>query len=132
MTKIIIGVVGALVFAIVVVGLILWLVPTDFLQKASYLATVSVSFFACGLLIVTTGLVVGVLGLVTIINKTLETKINPLLDQVQPLLSKANETVDTAKGTVAYVGEGVVSPLIQVSTAVAAVRGGVKALLRRS
>jgi predicted PurR-regulated permease PerM len=130
MFKIIAGIVGALVVAILIVAAILIWVPTDFLQKASFLATVTVSFFACGLLIVTTGLVVAVLALVSVVTTLIDKKVNPLIDRVYPLLDKVNETADTAKGTVTYVGEGVVSPLIKVSSILAAVRGGISALLR--
>jgi hypothetical protein len=130
MGKIIAAIVGALVVAIIICALILWLVPADFLRKAADLATVTVSFFACGLLIVTTGLVVGILALVGIINNLVDNKVGPLMDKVTPMLDKANEAVDTARGTVTYVGEGVVSPLVKVSSILAAVRGGISALLR--
>ncbi len=130
MFKIIAGIVAALVVAIgVVTALMIW--TTDqWMQKAANLATVTVSFFACGLFIATIGLVVAVLALVSVITTLIDKKVNPLLDRVTPLLDKVNETADTAKGTVTYVGEGVVSPLIKVSAILAAVRGGISALLR--
>jgi len=130
MFKIIAGIVFALVAAIAITASIMIWVTEDFLRKASYLATVLVSFFACGLLIVSTGLVAGTVALVLVVTNLIDKKVNPLIDRVSPLLDKANETADVAKGTVTYVGEGVVSPLIKVSAILAAVRGGVGSLLR--
>jgi predicted PurR-regulated permease PerM len=130
MFKIIAGAVGALVVLIAITVALMVFTSDLGMQKAANLATVTVAFFACGLLVVTTGLVVAVLALVVVINNLVEKKLNPLIDRIPPLLDKANETVDTAKGTVTYVGEGVVSPLIKVSSILAAVRGGVSALLQ--
>ncbi|MEI6043583.1 MAG: hypothetical protein WCS37_04220 [Chloroflexota bacterium] len=130
MFKIIAGVVGALVVIIaILVALMLWTSDLG-MTKAANLATILVAFFACGLLIATVGLVVAILVLVVVINNLVDKKVNPLMDQLTPLLNKASETVDTAKGTVTYLGEGVVSPLIKVSSILAAVRGGVSALLQ--
>jgi cell division protein FtsW (lipid II flippase) len=130
MFKIIAGVVGALV-VLIAITVALMIFTTDLgMQKAANLATITVAFFACGLLLVTTGLVIAVLALFVVINNLVEKKLNPLIDRLPPLLDKANETADTAKGTVTYIGEGVVSPLIKVSSILAAVRGGVSALLQ--
>lgn len=130
--KIIAGVVGALVVAILLSWLLLsgLLTSDQGMQKAANLATVTVAFFACGLLISTTALVVVVTALIGVVSNLIDKKVNPLVDRVTPLLDKVNETADAAKGTVTYVGEGVVSPLIKVSSILAAVRGGVSALLK--
>ncbi len=130
MFKIIAAIVGALVVSIAIVVALMLFTSDQGMQKAANLATVTVSFFACGLLIVTTGLVVAILALVSVITSLIDGKVNPLIEKVNPLLDKANETMDTAKGTVTYVGEGVVSPIIKVSSILAAVRGGVSALFR--
>jgi predicted PurR-regulated permease PerM len=128
--KIIVGVVVALIVAIAITVALL-IFPTDqFMQKAANLATVVVAFFACGLVIATTALVVVITALLGVVTNLVDKKVNPLMDRVTPLLDKVNETADTAKGTVTYVGEGVVSPLIKISSILAAVRGGVSALLR--
>lgn len=96
--------------------------PQD-LQKAANLATIVTSVFACGLLISITALVAAVVVLISVIANLTSTKVGPLIDKV-------NETADTARGTAAYIGEGVVSPLVKVAGILAAVRAAVAALFR--
>ncbi len=114
-------VVGLLIIAIPI--LIFWLVPQDALRTASYLAIIVTSFFACGLLVVTIGLVAAILVLIRVITTITDTKVGPLLDRV-------SETADSARGTVAYVGEGVVSPLIKIAAILAGIRGAIRSLFR--
>lgn len=122
MLAIIGGIVLALLFIAVPI-LIFWLVPEQALRTASYEATVVLSFFACGLLIVSIALVAAILVLVSVITKLTDTKVSPLIDKVM-------ETADDAKATVAYVGEGVVSPLVKIASILAGIRGAIKALFR--
>lgn len=103
--------------------LIFAFVPTDALQKAAHLATIVTSVFACGLLVVITALVAAILILVSVLTNLVNTKVGPLIDKV-------NETADTARGTAAYIGEGVVSPLVKVSGILAAIRAAIRALFR--
>jgi signal transduction histidine kinase len=120
------AIIGGIVVAIVVIAvpiLIFWLVPEQALRVASYEATVVMSFFACGLLVVTIALVAAILVLVSVITRLTDTKVSPLLDKV-------TEATDSAKATVAYVGEGVVSPLVKIAAILAGIRGAIKALFR--
>lgn len=120
------AIIGGIVVALIVIAvpiLIFWLVPEQALRTASYEATVVMSFFACGLLVTTIALVAAILVLVSVITKLTDTKVSPLLD-------KAMETADSAKATVAYVGEGVVSPLVKIAAILAGIRGAIKALFR--
>ncbi len=123
MGKIIAAIVGALVLVILIVLAILIWFPTEWLQRMSYLAIVVTSFFACGLLIISTGIVVAVLALISVITTLIDKKVGPLVDKV-------NETADSAKGTVAYVGEGVVSPLIKIASILAGIQAAIRALFR--
>ena len=123
MGKIIFAIVGTLIGVIVVVTLILVFASTEFLERASYLATVVISFFACGLLIMSTGVVVALMALLSVVTNLIDKKVGPLVDKV-------NETADSAKGTVAYVGEGVVSPLIKIASILAGIRAAIRALFR--
>jgi hypothetical protein len=116
------GIVVAIVLILVPIAIFIW-VPEQALRTASYEATVVMSFFACGLLITTIALVAAILVLVSVITKLTDTKVSPLLD-------KAMETADSAKATVAYVGEGVVSPLVKIAAILAGIRGAIKALFR--
>ena len=116
------GIVVGLVLILVPIAIFIW-VPEQALRTASYEATVVMSFFACGLLVVSIALVAAILVLVSVITKLTDTKVSPLLD-------KAMETADSAKATVAYVGEGVVSPLVKIAAILAGIRGAIKALFR--
>ncbi|MBN9387781.1 MAG: hypothetical protein J0I20_07025 [Chloroflexi bacterium] len=116
------GIVVALVIILVPIAIFIW-VPEQALRVASYEATVVMSFFACGLLVVTIALVAAILVLVSVITKLTDTKVGPLIDKV-------SETADSAKATVAYVGEGVVSPLVKIAAILAGIRGAIKALFR--
>lgn len=116
------GIVVAIVIIFVPIAIFIW-VPEQALRTASYEATVVTSFFACGLLVVTIALVAAILVLVSVITKLTDTKVSPLIDKV-------NETADSAKATVAYVGEGVVSPLVKIAAILAGIRGAIRALFR--
>ena len=125
MGKIIAAIVGALVVVILIIVAILIWVDIDVLRKMSYLAIIVTSFFACGLLIVATGVVAAILALLSVVTTLVDKKVNPLMDKV-------NETADSAKGTIAYVGEGVVSPLIKIASILAGIRAAIRALFRGS
>ncbi len=119
-------IIGAIVVAILLIfvpiAIFIW-VPEQALRTASYESTVVLSFFACGLLLVSIALVAAILVLVSVITKLTDTKVSPLIDKI-------SETADSAKATVAYVGEGVVSPLVKIAAILAGIRGAVKALFR--
>jgi hypothetical protein len=116
------GAVLALIVILVPIAIFIW-VPEQALRTASYEATVVISFFACGLLVVTIALVAAILVLVSVITRLTDTKVSPLIDKV-------TEATDSAKATVAYVGEGVVSPLVKIAAILAGIRGAIKALFR--
>ena len=116
------GVVVAIIVILVPIAIFIW-VPEQALRTASYEATVVLSFFACGLLVVSIALVAAILVLVSVITRLTDTKVSPLIDKV-------NEATDSAKATVAYVGEGVVSPLVKIAAILAGIRGAIKALFR--
>lgn len=119
----IIGGVVVVLLLILVPILVLIFVPTEALQKASYLAIIVTSVFACGLLLVTIALVAVIAVLVSVITRITDQKVGPLLDKV-------NETADSAKGTIAYVGEGVVSPLVKLAAILAGIRAAIRALFQ--
>jgi hypothetical protein len=128
------AIIGAIVVILLLIAipiLLLIFVPADGMAHAANLARVVTSFFACGLLIVTTALVAVIAVLVAVITRLLDTKVSPLIDtKIAPLVDKINETADTARGTVAYVGEGAVSPLIKMAAILAGVRSAIRALFR--
>ncbi|HEX2913832.1 MAG TPA: hypothetical protein VH186_23710 [Chloroflexia bacterium] len=123
MKGIIAGIIAAIVLAIVILVVVFIWVPFDAVAKLGWMAVMITSFFACGLLLVTSALVAAVLVLIRVITNLTEDKVGPLIDKV-------NETADSAKGTVAYVGEGVVSPLIKISAILAGIRAAIATLFR--
>ncbi len=119
-------IVGAIALALIVliIPLVVFIwVPNDAVQKLSQMAIIVTSVFACGLLLVTIGLIAAILALVVVIRNLTENKVGPLIDRV-------TETADSAKGTVAYVGEGVVSPLVKVASILAGIRAAIRTLCR--
>ncbi len=126
MKAIIAGLIALIVLLIAgVVAILIWVDPGQpFLQKAANLSVALIAVAACGVLIALTALVGAVAALVAVLSNLAKTKVDPLLDKV-------NETTDTLRGTVAYVGEGVVSPMVRLASMLAGVRGAVTVLFRR-
>ncbi len=116
------GIVVAAVLIFIPIAFVLF-IPQDALRSMSYVAIIFTSIFACALVISVTALVVAVVFLVRVLTSLTDSKVAPLLDKI-------NETADSAKGTISYVGEGVVSPLVKVSAILAGIRAGIVALLR--
>jgi hypothetical protein len=124
MKGIIIGAVAFIVLLIVAFVLILIFVDVTALQKTAYLSVSLLSVFACGMLIALTAIFAAVAALVAVLRKLSAEKVAPLIDKV-------NETTDTVRGTVTYVGEGMVSPLIKFAAVLAALRGAIAGVFRR-
>jgi membrane protein implicated in regulation of membrane protease activity len=116
------GIVVALVLIAVPVVFFIW-VPPDAVQKLFYMSGILTGFFACGLVITTLALVVAILLLIRVLTNLTDSKVGPLLDKI-------NETADSAKGTIAYVGEGVTSPLVKLAAIFAGLRAAIMALFR--
>ena len=74
-------------------------------------------------------LAIGVLLILLIVQIMNLTKL--LREEVLPILNTTNETVDTVKQTTTFVSEVVVSPLVNAASTLSAVRGGLRAILRR-
>jgi hypothetical protein len=55
-----------------------------------------------------------------------------LQNNIVPLLEKVTDTMQTIKGTTAFVSESVVQPIIKTAGAVAGARAAVQTLMRRS
>jgi hypothetical protein len=118
-------IIGILAFVVLIALLIfvpILLIPNGWLDSAAKWSLFLISGFLClliAVMIALTALVAALVGAVLM-----------LVKKADPLVEKLTETADTAKGTVAYVGEGVVSPLIKVSMILAAIRGAINALFR--
>ena len=62
--------------------------------------------------------------------QTLEKKITPILDTTNETVSNVSETVNTVRGTAAFVSDTVVSPIIKVVSYASGVKKAVKTLTK--
>jgi hypothetical protein len=82
------------------------------------------------ILLAIVSLAIGALLIVLLLQ--LQSLIRLLREEVTPILSSAQETMGTVRGTTAVVSEYVVSPVAQVASVVAGIRQTLEMLGRRS
>jgi hypothetical protein len=112
------------VLVILALSLPIWLLifsPTEWLVYVKDASIIYASLFMC------VGAIVFIVltGLIAIIAFTIRDKISPALD-------KANDTLQTVKGTATFVSESVVAPIIKTAGAAAGAKAMVQTLLRRN
>ncbi len=121
-----IGVGGLVLVLILVVGLITYF---DAWLTAAYVSIVILAIFEVFSVLLLIALLAALIGAVFAIrdlaNNTVVPKVSQTLDQVK-------DSAAAAKNTTAYVAEGVVSPLIKISSIAAGVRAAAVALARRN
>ena len=121
-----IGVGGLVLVLILVVGLITYF---DAWMTAAYVSIVILAIFEVFSVLLLIALLAALIGAVFAIrdlaNNTVVPKVSQTLDQVK-------DSAAAAKNTTAYVAEGVVSPLIKISSIAAGVRAAAVALARRN
>ena len=122
-------IIGGVVFAVLVISLIVLISVNDAWQTARDVSIVILAIFEMistllliGLLAV---LIYAVLALRSVATETVLPKVNQTLDQVK-------DTAVTAKSTSTYVAQGVVTPLIKLSSVAAGVKAAAVALARRN
>ena len=123
---IIIGTVSLVVFIALIVGLISYF---DAWQTAAYVSIVILAVFEVFSVFLLIALLAALIGAVFAIrdlaNNTVVPKVSATLDQVK-------DTAAATKNTTSYVAEGVVTPLIKISSIAAGVRTAAVALARRN
>lgn len=121
-------IIGAVIFLALIIGLIVLISVNNAWDTARDVSIVILAIFSMIstlLTIVLIGvLIYGVLALKNLASDTVVPKVSAALDQVK-------DTAVTAKNTSTYVAQGVVSPLIKISSIAAGVRAGAAALARR-
>lgn len=121
-------IIGGVVFVALIVGLIVLISVNDGWQTARDVSIVILAIFSMISTVLTivliSVLIYGVLALNSLASDTVVPKVSAALDQVK-------DTAVTAKNTSTYVAQGVVSPLIKISSVAAGVRAGAAALARR-
>jgi hypothetical protein len=117
------------VFAVLVIGLIILISVNDAWETARDVSVVILAIFSMISTLLTIALlavlIYAVMTLRTLASETVVPKVSQTLDQVK-------DTAVTAKNTSTYVAQGVVTPLIKLSSVAAGVRAAAVALARRN
>ena len=116
---IVIGVIVAIVLALLMILGIMWLAST---QAATMEALRDIMIIVLALESCVFGIVLMLLLLMMI------RLINMLEFEIKPILEKTNETLGTVRGTTTFVSDHVVTPVTKATSYVAGFRSGVRAL----
>ncbi len=81
------------------------------------------------ILVAIESMIIGILLAVLVIQLSRLTKL--LREEILPILTSAQETVSTVRGTTTFVGDHVVQPVVKLASVGAGVRGAVSALVGR-
>lgn len=79
-----------------------------------------------------------IIGSIAVLTVQITRLVNMVKRDVKPVLTRAQETVNTAKGTVEFVGDNIVRPVIRTSAFLSGLRvvirdmGGIRRAIRRS
>jgi hypothetical protein len=118
-TYIVIGVIVALVLAVLMILGVVWLAST---QGAKMEALRDIMIIVLALESCVFGIVLMLLLLMTI------RLVNMLEFEIKPILEKTNETLGTVRGTTTFVSDHVVQPVTKASSYVAGLRSGIRTL----
>ncbi len=122
-------IIGGVVFAVLIIGLIVLISVNDAWATARDVSVVILAIFemisTLLMIALLAVLIYAVMALKNVATETLMPKVSQTLDQVR-------DTAITAKNTSTYVAQGVVTPLIKLSSVAAGVRAAAVALARRN
>ncbi len=122
-------IIGGVLFAVLIIGLIVLISVTDAWATARDVSVVILAIFqmisTLLMIALLAVLIYAVMALRSLASETLVPKVSQTLDQVR-------DTAATAKNTSTYVAQGVVTPLIKISSVAAGVRAAAVALARRN
>jgi hypothetical protein len=118
-TYIVIGVIVALVLAVLMIFGVVWLAST---QGARMEALRDIMIIVLALESCVFGIVLMLLLLMMI------RLVNMLEFEIKPILEKTNETLGTVRGTTTFVSDHVVQPVTKASSYVAGLRSGIRTL----
>ena len=122
-------IIGGVVFAVLVIGLIVLISVNDAWATARDVSVVILAIFemisTLLMIALLAVLIYAVMALRAVATETVMPKVTQTLDQVR-------DTAATAKNTSTYVAEGVVTPLIKISSVAAGVRAAASPLARRN
>lgn len=125
---IIFGILGAVIIIIVFGGLGYWLYVNP--QAAATLRDIFIIFLGLGAFFVILLLIA-----LVVITAYLVLKVNDLIQllnrEIKPILLKIQETLGTAQGTVTFLSDHAVQPVISTAGTIAAIRAITRSLFRR-
>ncbi len=110
--------IATLVLVLFGLALVFWLLTQDSARTAN-IRDIVIIFFALTMLIVS--MVIGVLLAALVFQ--IQRLIALLRDEVRPMLSDAQRTINTVRGTTEFVSESVAQPAIKVASFLAGLRG---------
>jgi hypothetical protein len=122
-------IIGGIIFAVLVIGLVVLISVNNAWATARDVSVVILAIFelisTLLMIALLAVLIYAVMAIRSLATETVVPKVNQTLDQVK-------DTALTAKNTSTYVAQGVVTPLIKISSVAAGVRAAAVALARRS
>jgi len=125
---IIFGILGAVIIIVVFSGIGVWLYYHP--QDAAIFRDIFIIFLGLGAFFVILLLIA-----LVIITGYLVLKVNDLIQllnrEIKPILLKIQETLGTAQGTVTFLSDHAVQPVISTASTIAAIRAITRSLFRR-
>jgi succinate dehydrogenase hydrophobic anchor subunit len=122
-------IIGGVVFAVLIIALIVLISVNDAWATARDVSVVILAIFSMISTLLSIALlavlIYAVMALRTVATETIMPKVSQTLDQVK-------DTALTTKNTSTYVAQGVVTPLIKISSVAAGVKAAAVALARRN
>ncbi len=122
-------IIGGVIFVALIVGLIVLISVNDAWDTARDVSVVILAIFemisTLLMIALLAVLIYAVMAIRTLAQETVVPKVSQTLDQVR-------DTAATAKNTSTYVAQGVVTPLIKISSVAAGVRAAAVSLARRN
>lgn len=106
-------IIGGIVIVLVLIAAIV-LLATSSLETTGKVRDIFIIFMALESLIIGVALIILIVQLATLINL--------LQNEIRPIIKSTNETVNTLKGTVAFISENLTQPVIQLNAYLAGIK----------
>jgi hypothetical protein len=122
-------IIGGVVFVVLIVGLIVLISVADAWDTARDVSIVILAIFE----MISTLLMIGLLAvLIYVVMALRSVATETIMPKVSQTLDQTRDTAATVKNTSTYVAQGVVTPLIKLSSVAAGVKAAASALARRT
>lgn len=122
-------IIGVVVAIVVFVGGIVLISINDGWQTAAYISVVLLAMFQVFTTLLLTAILVALIYAIFALKSLADKQVVP---QVTATLEQVRSTATTARNTTSYVAEGVVAPIIKITSLAAGVRAAAVSLARRN